>query len=100
MVTKEDVYKDLKKVLDPELGLNIVDLGLIYDVGVDKNGIVKILMTLTFPGCPLGGMIHKEINEKVGRNKKVKKVDIKITFDPPWDFSKVTQEARAELGML
>ncbi len=100
MVTKDKVMGQLRKVNDPELHVNIVDLGLIYNVDVKGDGTVKILMTLTFPGCPLGGVINKEINEKVGALADTKKVDLKITFDPPWDLSKVSEEAKAELGII
>ena len=99
MVTKEKVYAKLKKVDDPELHLNIVDLGLIYNVKT-KNGVVDVLMTLTFPGCPLGAVINKEINEKLLSIKDVKKVNLKVTFDPPWDFSKVSEEAKEQLGIF
>lgn len=85
--------------MDPELNINIVDLGLIYDVKT-KNEDVNILMTLTFPGCPLGAVIHKEINEKIGTIPSVGKINIQITFDPPWDFSKVSDEAKEELGVI
>ncbi|MEX0617135.1 MAG: iron-sulfur cluster assembly protein [Candidatus Woykebacteria bacterium] len=100
MLKSEKVYSELKKVLDPELHINIVDLGLIYNVKTQKDGVVSILMTLTFPGCPLGAVIHKEINEKVGSLAEVKKVDLKITFDPPWDLSKVSEEAKLQLGIM
>lgn len=99
MVTKKMVENSLRKVLDPELGINIVDLGLIYDISTSGND-VSILMTLTFPGCPLGGIIQGEINEKVGKIKGVGKINLKITFDPPWDLSKINNEAKAELGMI
>ena len=99
VVSEDNVIEKLKKVLDPELHVNVVDLGLIYDVKVNKNN-VAILMTLTFPGCPLGSIIHKEIKEKVGSIKKVGKVDLKITFDPPWDLSKISEDAKLELGII
>ena len=99
MVAKEQVYNELKKVMDPELHINIVDLGLIYEVVV-KGPQVSVLMTLTFPGCPLGSMIHQEINEKLAKLKGVEKINLKITFDPPWDFSKVSEEAKQELGII
>lgn len=98
MVTKEVVYEHLRRVLDPELGINIVDLGLIYDVKVKKND-VWILMTLTFPGCPLGGIIKKEVNEKLSTIANLGKTDLQITFDPPWDLTKISEEARAEIGI-
>jgi metal-sulfur cluster biosynthetic enzyme len=96
-MTTELVYDRLKEVLDPELHINIVDLGLIYEVRV-KGKDVFILMTLTFPGCPLGSIIHKEIKEKVGSLPEIGEIDLKITFDPPWDLTKVKEEVRAELG--
>ena len=99
MVSKEKIYSQLKKVNDPELHINIVDLGLIYNVEVKKEA-VKVLMTLTFPGCPLGAEIHKEINEKLISIKGVEKVDVKITFDPPWDFAKVSEDAKSQLGII
>lgn len=99
MVTKKLVEDKLKEVLDPELGVNIVDLGLIYDIAVSGND-TSILMTLTFPGCPLGNIIQDEINSKVGTLKNIGKINLKITFDPPWDLSKINEEARAELGMV
>ena len=99
MITPEQIYERLKKVMDPELHINIVDLGLIYDVKIE-GGDVNVLMTLTFPGCPLGGVIHKEINKKLGEVTGIKKINIQITFDPPWDFSKVSEEAKDELGVI
>lgn len=99
MVTEQEVYKRLKKVFDPELHINIVDLGLIYKVEV-KDGEAHILMTLTFPGCPLGAVIHKEIKEQLTSLQGVRETKINITFDPPWDFSKVSEEAKATLGII
>lgn len=99
MVTPEQIYERLKKVMDPELHINIVDLGLIYDVKTE-GGNANILMTLTFPGCPLGAVIHKEINKKLSSIPSIKKINIQITFDPPWDFSKVSEEAKEELGII
>ena len=99
MADKKQVYNELKKVMDPELHINIVDLGLIYDVDV-KDSQVDVLMTLTFPGCPLGSIIHKEINEKLAKLRGVEKINLKITFDPPWDFSKVSEVAKQELGII
>lgn len=98
MVSKKIVEEKLRQVLDPELGINIVDLGLIYNISVKNNNVV-ILSTLTFPGCPLASTIHQEINDKVGKIPNLGKLDIKITFDPAWDLSKISAEARAELGM-
>jgi metal-sulfur cluster biosynthetic enzyme len=99
MITKKTVEDHLRAVLDPELGINIVDLGLIYDIKTAGSDVF-ILMTLTFPGCPLGNIIRDEINEKVGSIPGIVKIDLKITFDPPWDLTKINSEARAELGMI
>lgn len=98
VIKNADVMAKLKEVLDPELHVNIVDLGLIYEVKVQKND-VWILMTLTFPGCPLGSIIHKEVKEKLDSLKGIGKINLKITFDPPWDFSKITQEGKDQLGI-
>jgi len=96
MLTKKVVLEKLKEVADPELGINIVDLGLIYNIEVGKKG-VAILMTLTFPGCPLGSIINKEINDKLSSLGVPLKLT--ITFDPPWDLSKISPAARAEIGI-
>ena len=100
MVSEKKVYEQLKKVLDPELNINIVDLGLIYEVKTSKDGQVKVLMTLTFPGCPLGSVIHKEINSKLKRLPGVKEIDLKLTFEPMWDLSKVSDEAKIQLRLI
>lgn len=98
MVNKKLVKEKLKKVLDPELGINIVDLGLIYNIEV-KNKIVAILMTLTFPGCPLGATIQEDVHEALKDLKDVE-VKLEITFNPPWDLSKINPEVKAEMGIL
>lgn len=99
MISKQTVEGKLRDVLDPELGINIVDLGLVYKISTSGND-ADILMTLTFPGCPLGGIIQKEINNKVGAIENIGKINLEITFDPPWDLTKMSSEAKAELGMI
>ena len=99
MITKKAVYRELKKVLDPELNINIVDLGLIYEVEVVGRD-VSIVSTLTFPGCPLGSVIRNEIKDKVSKIKGVGEIDLKVTFEPPWDLSKISSEARSELDII
>lgn len=96
---KQIILDKLKEVIDPELGINIVDLGLVYNVQ-EKNGLVKILMTLTSPGCPLAGVIDEQVKEKVGSLKWVKKVKPEITFEPLWTPDKMSEETRARLEML
>lgn len=95
---EQKVRKELKKVLDPELNANIVDLGLIYDVR-EEAGEVEIEMTLTSPGCPLAGVIDERIREVVGPIKGVKEIKIEIVWDPPWTSEMMSEEIRAELGL-
>ena len=94
---EKKVRKALKGVMDPELRINIVDLGLVYDVR-EKDGKVVVEMTLTSPGCPLAGMIDSRGNEVVKKIKGVKKVVVEIVWDPPWTSDMMSDEAKAELG--
>lgn len=94
---EKKVRKALRRVVDPELHINIVDLGLIYDVR-EEAGVVEIEMTLTSPGCPLASVIDSEINRVVKKIKGVKKVTLKLIWDPPWTAEMMSEEARAELG--
>lgn len=104
MITKEEVTQKLRGVLDPELNVNIVDLGLIYDItvsSVDNHPFIKVLMTLTTPGCPLAGTIQRMIKDALFPFKELnvdRDVDIEITFDPPWTIDMMSEEVRAELG--
>ena len=95
----QQVNDQLKTVLDPELFISIVDLGLVYDVSLSTEGIVRILMTLTTIGCPLFDTIQEEIRKKVLSVEGISDVAIELTFDPPWDYSKMSPSARAELGV-
>jgi metal-sulfur cluster biosynthetic enzyme len=98
MVTKRTVENALKKIPDPEIGVSLWDLGLIYKVDIDKAGHVEILMTLTTPGCPLSEEIAGSIREEVGKVKGVKKVNVIVTFEPPWTADRMSKEAKAQLG--
>lgn len=93
------VTDQLRQVLDPELGVSIVDLGLIYDVTVSKERVCTITMTLTTIGCPLFGQIQKEIEDRVMEVKEIEDVKIDLTFDPPWEMSKMTEGAKIQLGL-
>jgi metal-sulfur cluster biosynthetic enzyme len=97
MVGKQDIMKVLKECYDPEIPINIVDLGLIYDVRIN-SGNVAIKMTLTSLNCPLAGNIEEEIKEKVSSIKGVKNVNIKIVFNPPWSPERMNSEVRRQLG--
>jgi metal-sulfur cluster biosynthetic enzyme len=97
MTTKDIVMKTLKKVVDPELGLGLVDLGLIYGVKIN-DAEVSIDLTLTSPGCPIASEIMGDIEKVLLKLKGVSKVDVNLVFDPPWTPEKMSAEARAELG--
>lgn len=96
----ENIVKVLKTIFDPEIPVDIYELGLIYDVFVNESYEVKILMTLTSPNCPVAETLPMEIKEKVSSLDKVKDVEIELTFDPPWDKDMMSEEAKLELGML
>ncbi|TXG99763.1 MAG: DUF59 domain-containing protein [Candidatus Moraniibacteriota bacterium] len=93
------IREKLRLVLDPELGVSIVDLGLVYDITVSSQKVCTILMTLTTIGCPLYGQIQKEIEDRVMEIETIEDVEVTLTFDPPWDVSKMTEEARIQLGL-
>jgi metal-sulfur cluster biosynthetic enzyme len=106
MITEEHVTTLLKTVLDPELHINVVDLGLIYKVTVtyvEQLPHIHVLMTLTTPGCPLGGTIMQMVKDALFPLREEgldvdRAVDVEITFDPPWSIEAMSEEARAELG--
>lgn len=93
------VREQLKKVLDPELGVSILDLGLIYEVVVTPEGVCAITMTLTTIGCPLFAQIQKEIEDRVLEIEAINDVKIDLVFDPPWSVDKMTEEAKIQLGL-
>ena len=95
-----EIVNTLKNVYDPEIPVNIYDLGLIYDIETDDQNRVKITMTLTAPNCPVADILPNEIKEKVGDIPGVSSVDINLVFDPPWDQTMMSEEALLELGML
>jgi metal-sulfur cluster biosynthetic enzyme len=99
MTLPEIIRQKLTEVLDPELGVSIVDLGLIYNVEVDNHGVCLITMTLTTIGCPLFGQIQKEIEDKVMEAEEVEEVTIDLTFDPPWTPEKMSESAKIDLGL-
>lgn len=97
MVTKKRVIAQLRKVIDPELGVNIVDLGLVYKI-VIHGGKVSVLLTLTTPGCPLGGVFEELISGAIRKIPGVSEVSIELSFDPPWTQELMSKEAKAQLG--
>lgn len=96
----EQIVKKLKTIYDPEIPVDIYELGLIYDVMVNDDYEVKILMTLTSPNCPVAETLPKEVEEKVSAIENVKGAEVEITFDPPWSKDLMSEEAKLELGML
>lgn len=97
MVTQEEVLGKLRECLDPELGVNIVDLGLVYGVSIEPEK-VRILMTLTTPGCPLDAYFHQSVTDKIKTLPGIKDVEVELTFDPPWDPQKMSEDAKLEVG--
>ena len=90
----------LKSIFDPEIPVNIYDLGLIYEISVDEEHIAHITMTLTAPNCPMAEDLTEEVKYKVAGTRGVKDCDLKLTFSPPWDKSMLSDEAKLELGFL
>ncbi len=99
MVTEEDVLRALKSAVDMELGVDVVNLGLIYELKVKEGKDVYIKMTLTTPMCPLANAIVADVYQKVKEVEGVENVDIELTFDPPWTPDRMSPEARKLLGM-
>jgi metal-sulfur cluster biosynthetic enzyme len=98
-LTSELIGDLLVEVIDPELGVNIVDLGLVYDVLI-KDRDVEIVMTLTTPGCPLGGFIEDEILDCLAQAPQVGRVRVTLVWEPPWDPERMTDAAREQLGWI
>lgn len=96
----EKIVKVLKTIYDPEIPVDIYELGLIYDVFVNEDNEVKILMTLTSPNCPVAETLPVEVEEKVKSLDVVKDAEVEITFDPPWTQDLMSEEAKLELGLL
>ena len=96
----EKIVKELKSIFDPEIPVDIYELGLIYDVFVNEDNEVKILMTLTTPNCPVAETLPQEVEEKIKSIDEVKTAEVEITFDPPWTKDLMSEEAKLELGFL
>ena len=96
----EKIVKVLKTIYDPEIPVDIYELGLIYDVMVNEDFDVKILMTLTSPNCPVAETLPVEVEEKIKSIDEIKDAEVEITFDPPWSQELRSEEAKLELGML
>jgi metal-sulfur cluster biosynthetic enzyme len=98
MATEEEVYEALEEVIDPELGLDFVSLGLVYDVEIEEAGDVYVTFSLTTPACPIGPQVSEQIREFVGDIDGVQNVHPKMVFDPPWSPEMMSEDAKFALG--
>lgn len=98
--TKGDIVEALLDVIDPELGVDVINLGLVYDVEITKRGKAQLLMTLTSMGCPFAPQLEQAVKEAVGALPGIKKVRVNWTFEPPWTSSQITEEGRDQLMSL
>ncbi len=96
----DELVSVFKTIFDPEIPVDIYELGLIYDAHINEEGEVKVLMTLTSPNCPVAESLPREVEQKVEEIEFVSKCYVEITFDPPWDRDMMSEEAKFELGML
>lgn len=100
MEIKDEALQQMQTIFDPEIPVNIYELGLIYEVNVDVENQVEVIMTLTAPNCPAAESLPREVEEKVRAIDGVKDVHVHITFDPPWDQEMMSEAAKLELGFL
>jgi len=96
----QNIIEALREVYDPEIPVNIYDLGLVYSIDMDEETTANIIMTLTAPGCPVADMIIQNVYENVTAIEGIKDANIELTFDPPWDKSMMSEEAKLELGFF
>jgi FeS assembly SUF system protein len=97
---EEDIVEELKTVYDPEIPVNIYELGLVYEISIGDHGFVNLKMTLTAPGCPVAGDIVAEVDNKIRKIEGVTDANVMLTFDPPWNKEMMSEEAKLELGFL
>ncbi|MGM0496290.1 MAG: SUF system Fe-S cluster assembly protein [Bacteroidota bacterium] len=100
LAVEGEIVKALKEVYDPEIPVNVYDLGLIYNIDVDDDNNVEVRMTLTAPNCPIADDILQEVHDKVKEIEEVNEVDVKLVFDPPWDKEMMSEEAKLDLGLI
>lgn len=96
---QEEILAQLYEVIDPELGIDIVNLGLIYEIGLDEDGLCEILMTLTTPMCPLVDFIEADIRYVLSELNYINELDLSLTFDPPWTINRISRFGRIALGL-
>tara|TARA_A100001011_G_scaffold255918_1_gene264170 strand:+ start:259 stop:561 length:303 start_codon:yes stop_codon:yes gene_type:complete len=96
---KEKIIKEIKKVYDPEIPVNIYELGLIYKIEINEKNVVKVDMTLTSPNCPVAESLPRKVKEYILKVKGVSDVKLDLVWDPPWDQSKMSEAAKLDLGL-
>ena len=99
-IKKEDIVNEMKEVFDPEIPVNIYDLGLIYEIKIDEEKKVEIIMTLTSPNCPVAESLPKEVSQKIKNLNGMKSLALYLTFDPPWDQNKMSEDAKLALDVV
>lgn len=99
-ITKEMILEKLKEVIDPEIGIDVVNLGLIYEVKINPDNTVYVKMTMTTPGCPLTMWLLQAVEQKILEIPGVKDAEIELTFDPPWTPDRISEEVKKRLGMI
>jgi FeS assembly SUF system protein len=97
---EEEILDAIRTVQDPEIPVNLVDLGLIYELNVDELGIVRLAMTLTSPGCPVAGQLPQQVQQAVAMVPGVAAVVVALVWDPPWTAERMTDAGKLELGLL
>ena len=98
-IKKENIVNQMKEVFDPEIPVNIYDLGLIYEIKIDEEKKVEIIMTLTSPNCPVAESLPKEVSQKIKNLKGMKSLAVYLTFDPPWDQNMMSEDAKLALDI-
>ena len=99
MELKDQIIAEIKKIYDPEIPINIYELGLIYDIKVENKNTAKVKMTLTSPNCPVAESLPKEVKDSIMQVEGIDKVDLDLVWDPPWDKSMMSESAKLELNL-
>jgi len=99
-ITKEMILEKLKEVIDPEIGIDVVNLGLVYELKINPDNTVYVKMTMTTPGCPLTMWLLQAVEQKILEIPGVKDAEIELTFDPPWTPDRISEEVKKRLGMI
>ena len=97
---EQDIVSTLKNIYDPEIPVNVYDLGLVYDIDYTPDGAANIRMTLTAPNCPMADMMVEDVKLQVAKIPGVKEVNVELVFDPPWDKEMMSEEVKLELGFI